>query len=166
MPGSRGQERFLKEDIMAGKKKEMNHETEQGGHFVWSDRKHHLWFPISFTKYSVENGRLYTTRGFFSSREDECMLYRILDISVTRNLAQRLFGTGTIELNTKDRSNPVILLENISDPVNVKRQLSEEIENERREKGVEGKDMYGASGHYDRVEGDYPPDEDPFDDRP
>ena len=27
---------------------------------IWQDRKHHLWFPLSFTKYSVENGRIYT----------------------------------------------------------------------------------------------------------
>ena len=24
---------------------------------IWEDRKHHLWFPISFTKYTVGNGR-------------------------------------------------------------------------------------------------------------
>ena len=26
---------------------------------IWEDRKHHLWFPLSFTKYTVGNGRLY-----------------------------------------------------------------------------------------------------------
>ena len=38
---------------------------------IWEDRKHHLWFPISFTKYTVGNGRLYVNSGFLSSREDE-----------------------------------------------------------------------------------------------
>jgi len=140
--------------------KTMNKETEERGKSVWKDRKHHLWFPLSFTKYSVENGRLYTTKGFLSSREDECMLYRILDISVTRTLAQRLFGTGTIELNTRDRSNPVLLLENVKRPVKVKRLLSDEIDKERRARGVDGKDMYGASSHYDPIETEHLTDDD------
>ena len=141
------------------------HEAEKKKTVIWSDRKHHLWFPISFTRYSVEGGRLYINSGIFASREDECLLYRILDISMTRTLLQRLFGTGTIELNTKDRSTPVIRLENISRPQEVKRMLSRMIEEDRRSKGVEGKDMYGASGHYDHAEG-IDPDHDPFMDGP
>ena len=114
---------------------------------IWQDRKHHLWFPLSFTKYSVENGRIYTNSGFLSSREDECLLYRVTDITLTRSLGQKIFGTGTIHLNTKDRSTPVIHLENIKNPVQVKRMLSNLIEKEREEKNVVGRDMYGASGH-------------------
>lgn len=57
---------------------------------IWEDRKHHLWFPISFTKYTVGNGRLYVNSGFLSSREDECLLYRITDITLYRSLPQRI----------------------------------------------------------------------------
>ena len=139
---------------MGIKKNNMTYGSEKKAKCVWSDRKHHLWFPFSFTKYSVEDGRLYINKGFLSSREDECLLYRILDLSVTRTLGQRLCGTGNIELNTKDRSNPVILLENVAHPIKVKRMLSSLIEEERKAKGIDGKDMYGASSHYDPVEGD------------
>lgn len=116
---------------------------------IWEDRKHHLWFPISFTKYSIGNGRLYMNSGFLSSREDECLLYRITDVSLVRSFAQRIFGTGTIELNTKDRSTPIIRLENIGNPVAVKRMISELVEKDREEKNVVGRDMYGASSHLD-----------------
>lgn len=119
---------------------------------IWQDRKHHLWFPISFTKYSVGDGRLYVTSGLLSSREDECLLYRITDISLTRTLLQRVCGTGTIELNTKDQSTPVIYLENIGHSVEIKRMLSNLIEKEREEKRVVGRDMYGASSHLDDME--------------
>lgn len=121
---------------------------------IWQDRKHHLWFPISFTKYSVGDGRLYMNSGLLSSREDECLLYRITDISLTRTLAQRIFGTGTVELNTKDQSTPIIRLENISHPVEVKRMLSNLIEKEREEKNVVGRDMYGAAGRLDNLDHD------------
>ena len=110
---------------------------------IWEDRKHHLWFPLSFTKYTVGNGRL-----------DECLLYRITDITLYRSLPQRIFGTGTIELHTKDRSTPVIRLENIAKSAEVKRVLSDLIEREREEKHVVGRDMYGAISHIDPVEFD------------
>ena len=116
------------------------------------DRKHHLWFPLSFTKYTVGNGRLYVNSGFLSSREDECLLYRITDITLYRSLPQRIFGTGTIELHTKDRSTPVIRLENIAKSAEVKRVLSDLIEREREEKHVVGRDMYGAISHIDPME--------------
>ena len=121
---------------------------------IWEDRKHHLWFPLSFTKYTVGNGRLYVNSGFLSSREDECLLYRITDITLYRSLPQRIFGTGTIELHTKDRSTPVIRLENIAKSAEVKRVLSDLIEREREEKHVVGRDMYGAISHIDPVEFD------------
>lgn len=130
-------------------------EVSAGGASVWTDRKHHLWFPFSFTKYSVQNGRIYVNSGFLSSREDECLLYRIMDITMTRSFGQKMYGTGTIHLNTKDRSTPVIHLENIKRPVEVKRMLSNLIEEERAAHNVTGKEMYGAITHMDHMEMDH-----------
>ena len=121
---------------------------------LWNDRKHHLWFPLSFTKYKVDAERLYISKGLLSSREDECLLYRILDVTLTRSLGQRLCGTGTIELNTKDRSTPVVRLENISQSKRVKQLISELIEKSRMRHNLVGRDMYGSSAHIDPVEMD------------
>ena len=137
-------------------------EVSSGKMSIWSDRKHRLWFPLSFTKYSVQDGRLYVNSGLLSSREDECLLYRITDISMTRTLGQRLCGTGTVHLNTKDRSTPIIDLKNIKRPVEVKRMLSNLIEEERLHHNVAGKEMYGAISHMDPMEMD--PDLDDLDD--
>lgn len=124
-------------------------QQEAGGGTIWKDRKHHLWFPLSFTKYEVADGRLYVTTGILSSREDECLLYRITDISLTRSFAQRIFGTGTIELVTQDRSTPVICLENIANSSEVRRILSKLIEKERKEKEVVMTSPYGLEEHGD-----------------
>ena len=137
---------------MANVKNAEYRSVSKGEDIIWSDKKHHLWFPLSFTKYSVQNGRLFVSKGFFSSREDECMLYRITDITMTRNLAQKIFGTGTIQLNTKDRTTPIIFLENIKRPAEVKRMLSNLIEEEREKHSVVGKEMYGAISHMDPAE--------------
>lgn len=122
---------------------------------LWEDRKHFLWWPITFTKYRVENGRVYLTTGLFSTREEECLLYRIMDISFERTLGNKIFGTGTIRLTTKDASNPLILLENIGDSQEVKSALSQWIEEERVSKRVVGRDMYGASSHFDDCDDDF-----------
>ncbi len=126
---------------------------------LWKDRKHHLWFPLSFTKYRVQNGRLYISTGLLSSREEECLLYRILDITLTRTLPQRLFGTGTIELHTRDQSTPIIRLENIKNPKTVRTLLSDLIEQERVDKKIVGRDMYGTSSHSIDADGDGIPDD-------
>lgn len=114
---------------------------------TWSDRSHLLWWPITFTKYRVENQRLYTQTGLLSTHEEECLLYRIMDVSYERTFGNRIFGTGTIRLTTKDASNPVIELKNIADSRRVKDLLSRWIEEERIAKRVVGRDMYGASSH-------------------
>ena len=54
---------------------------------LWQDRKHHLWFPISFTSYYIEDDRLMIKKGFFSTTLDETLLYRIIDISFKQTLA-------------------------------------------------------------------------------
>lgn len=45
---------------------------------VWQDRKHHLWFPWSFTKYYIEEERLMIQTGLFSTTLEETLLYRIV----------------------------------------------------------------------------------------
>lgn len=92
---------------------------------TWSDRRHLMWWPITFTKYRVENQRLYTETGLLSTREEECLLYRIMDVSYERSFGNRVFGTGTIRLTTKDASTPVIELKNIADSRRIKDLLSQ-----------------------------------------
>ncbi|MDD3186209.1 MAG: PH domain-containing protein [Anaerostipes sp.] len=119
---------------------------------TWSDRKHFLWWPITFTKYRIEKERLYLTTGCFTVREEECLLYRIMDISLERSLGNRICGTGTIRLTAKDSSNSVIYLEKVSNPSEVKDAISRWVEEERTAKRVVGRDMYGASSHIDEIE--------------
>lgn len=38
---------------------ERREESQRRMGLVWKDRKHWMWFPFSFTKYRVENDRLY-----------------------------------------------------------------------------------------------------------
>ena len=119
---------------------------QEANEILWQDRKHHMWFPFSFTKYTVQGGRLYIKRGFLSTTYDETLLYRITDISMHKTLGQRIFGTGTIILKVQADATPCQHLVNIRYPEDVRNFLSELIEKERRKYGVECREMYGSTG--------------------
>ena len=111
---------------------------------LWKDRKHHLWFPLSFTKYSIENDRLMIAEGFLSTTINETLLYRIVDLTLHRTLGHRLFGTGDIIIKTKADATPEIILKNISKPLKVRNLISQAVEESRQYRNVVGKEFYSA----------------------
>ncbi len=109
----------------------------------WQDRKHFMWFPFSFTKYQLSNDRIYSQKGLLNTKYDEVLLYRIVDISLKRSLAQKIFGTGTIILACRADTESEIRLVNIKKPLEVKTMLSDEIEHSRSHRRVVGKEFFG-----------------------
>ena len=72
---------------------------------IWSDRKRTLFgLPLSFSKYTLTEDRLFIQTGLFTTTEDEVRLYRIMDVKLTRTLGQKLFGVGTIRVSSADKS--------------------------------------------------------------
>ncbi len=112
---------------------------------IWQDKKRILGMPISFTKYSFSENRLFIQKGFFRVVKDELLMYRILDVRLKKTFWQRIFKVGTIELSTADKSTPIIYLENIKDPDRTRDALSSIAEKERDEKRVLGKEMFGTA---------------------
>ncbi|MBQ3079403.1 MAG: PH domain-containing protein [Clostridia bacterium] len=110
---------------------------------LWQDKKRILGMPISFTKYILESDRLILQEGFFKTVENEIMLYRIQDITLLRTLSQKLFGVGTVELVSSDKTHPVLRLNNIKDARNVKRLLCENVEKERALRRVGAHEFIG-----------------------
>ncbi len=119
---------------------------------IWKDKKHHLWFPLSFTSYYIENDRLMIKRGFFSTTLDETLLYRVVDITFKQTLAGKIFGTGNVILKTKADASGEIVLENITKPLEVRKMLSEMVEGSRDKRNVVGKEFYSMD-HMD-LDGD------------
>ena len=76
---------------------------------IWSDRKRTLFgLPLSFTKYTLTEDRLFIQTGLFTTTEDEVRLYRIMDVKLTITLVQKIFGVGTIKVSSADDSPTVI----------------------------------------------------------
>lgn len=116
---------------------------------IWSDRKHFMWFPFSFTKYEIRNERLYQQTGFINTHYDELLLYRVTDLCLLRSFTQKIFSTGTIILYTKADSSKEIHLKNIKNPGRVKDLLSSLIEDARDKKKVIGKEFFDDTYNLD-----------------
>ena len=86
---------------------------------LWKDRKRHLGLPLSFTRYSLSEDRLFVSEGFLNIKDDEVLLYRVRDIDTRRSLWQRLFGVGTVTVISSDKTMPTLVLKNIKEPVMV-----------------------------------------------
>jgi uncharacterized membrane protein YdbT with pleckstrin-like domain len=119
---------------------------------IWSDAKRYFGLPISFTTYELTKTKLYKNAGFVIKTKDQLFLYRILDIRVTQNLWQKLFGVGTIVIYSSDRSSGnnsqnnrahgELLVENIKDFDNVKSFLDELVEKERDRKKIKPMEVF------------------------
>lgn len=96
--------------------------------YLWKDRKRYLGLPISFTRYSMSEDRLFISAGFLNIKDDEVLLYRVRDIDTSRSLWQRIFGVGTVTVISSDKTMPNMILKNVKDPVFVKELIHNQVE--------------------------------------
>ena len=113
---------------------------------LWQDRKRYLGLPLSFTIYSFSKNKFYMKTGIFNTKSEEILLYRILDITYRQSFGQKIFGVGSVILNTADKTTPVLEIRSIKTPDRVRKALSNLVEQRRDEKRVTGKEMFGAAG--------------------
>lgn len=109
---------------------------------IWKDRKRIFFgLPWTFTKYSLSEDRLFISTGFFSVKEDEVRLYRIMDISLERKLWQRMCGLGTIKCCSADKTMGDFEIKNIKKSREIKEMLSNMVEDERTKKKVSSREF-------------------------
>lgn len=109
---------------------------------VWKDRKRIIFgLPWSFTKYGLSEDRIFIETGVLNLNENEVRLYRIMDVSLTKKLWQRMFGLGTITCYSSDKSMGTFEIKNIKKPSEVKELISSYVEEERTRKRVSSKEF-------------------------
>ena len=108
---------------------------------LWRDRKRHLGLPLSFTVYKLKDDRLFLQQGFFTTRYEETLLYRVRDLSLRRSLWQKIFGVGSIVVTSSDKSNPYLELKNIKNTMEVKELLHDKVEDMRNKKRMRVNEM-------------------------
>lgn len=104
---------------------------------VWSDRKRTLFgLPWSFTKYILTDEKLLIVKGVFKQTEEEIRLYRILDMSLTRTLTERIDRVGTIHCCSSDKTSGEFDIRRVKKSREVKELISDMVEKQRIARGV------------------------------
>lgn len=121
---------------------------------LWKDKKRPFCgLPLSFTNYSLTNTKLLCDFGILNTVQEEIWLYRIVDMTVTRSIFQRIFGVGTIHVFSGDKSTPQLSIISIKHPFEVKEALSRKVEEQRSIRRVSASEFL-----------DTPPDDVPLSD--
>lgn len=104
--------------------------------YVWKDRKRIFGLPLTFTRYMLTDEQLFINKGFFNISEERIMLYRIMDVSISLKLKDRIFHTGDVLIVSSDKTDSSLVLENIKNARAVADMLSELVEKRRTQKGA------------------------------
>lgn len=113
------------------------------GDTLWSDRLRHLGLPLSFTKYRLCDTRLFRETGLLSLKEEEVLLYRVRDITLTLTWHQRIFGVGTICVISSDRTMPHLDIKNVKRPREIKELIFEHVEAAKEARRMRATEFFG-----------------------
>ncbi len=107
--------------------------ADQDNELIMRERKRWGFFgiPWTFTKYNLFKKKMVIQTGLFKTVENEILLYRIVDVTYSRALFQKLFKLGTIVIHARDKTTPVLVIKNIKHSRDFKDKLSEMVEQDR-----------------------------------
>ena len=112
--------------------------------YLWKDRKRHLGLPLSFTRYRLSEDRLFCETGFFNLHSEEVLLYRVRDLSLSMTLGQRIFGVGTVCVQSSDKSMPHLDLKNVRHPREVKELIHQNVEAAKDKRRMRATELMGG----------------------
>ena len=91
---------------------------------------------LNNVEYIITNERIRIKHGLIGKKEDEIDLVRINDIKVDQGIKDRVQGVGKVIVTTTDTLNPILTLESIKEPHEVKEILRKAIREEKERQNV------------------------------
>lgn len=90
-----------------------------------------LGLPLTFTTYSVAEDMITVQSGFLKQTENDCYMYKIVDVRLETSLLERIFGLGTVHCFSSDVTDPDLRLRHIRNAKEIKNFILEQSERER-----------------------------------
>ena len=113
--------------------------------YLWKDRKRYFGLPLSFTRYSLSEDRIFLEKGFLNINADEVLLYRVRDLELNLKLTQRIFGVGTVWVHSSDQSIPHLELKNVKKPREVKEMIHRAVEQAKEKRSMRTMEIMGGA---------------------
>ena len=112
--------------------------------YLWKDRKRYFGLPLSFTRYRLSEDRIFVEKGFLNIHVEEVLLYRVRDLELQLKLTQRIFGVGTMSVQSTINTKPDLYLLNVKHPREVKELSCRQVEQEKDQRRMRTMEMVGA----------------------
>ena len=99
----------------------------------FKERKRWIFFglPFTFTTYTIREDMITIDSGVFNRVENDCYMYKVKDVELTRSFGERLFKLGTIICYTGDTTHPKLEIAHIKNAKTIKDYILEVSETER-----------------------------------
>lgn len=99
----------------------------------YKEKKHSMFFglPWTFTSYTVTEEIITVDTGLFKKEENDCYLYKVIDVRLESTLLERMLGLGTIHCFTGDVTDPDLKLLHIKHAKEIKDYILKQSEQER-----------------------------------
>lgn len=90
-----------------------------------------LGLPFTFTTYNVSEELITVDAGLLRRVENDCYLYKIIDVRLEVSLLERIFGLGTVHCFSSDVTDPDLRLMHIKNAKEIKDYILKESESQR-----------------------------------
>lgn len=98
----------------------------------------HRWVDLACLSYRFDGGeRVEVSWGILSRNTSSLEVFRIQNVSMRQSFFERMAGVGTVVLETRDETNPVLSLIGMRRPDDLRRSLTEYVQKARRARGVQ-----------------------------
>ena len=106
-----------------------------------------LGLPLTFTTYTVQEEIITVNSGFLKRVENDCYMYKVVDVRLETSLLERIFGLGTVHCFSGDVTDPDLRLMHIKNAKEIKNYILKQSEEERlRRKTLNTQSLDGTPG--------------------
>lgn len=127
---------------------------------AYTEKKRWTFFglPWTFTTYTVTDEVITVNSGFLRRVENDCYLYKVVDVRLESSLLERFFGLGTIHCFSGDVTDPDLRLMHIKHAKEIKNYILKQSEEERirrktlNTQSLDGNPMMSEMGSGDSCE--------------